>query len=105
MATCWFCGNEFRNTQAVRAHLKGCHAYQGAGRPRAARGGTPPASLRNLPKAMPQVREPQARSAGIDSAKPAWTRRHVEAGPGRPPEPGEPERELARHRAAQEAEA
>jgi len=27
-ATCHFCGQNFRNTQAVRAHLKGCAAYR-----------------------------------------------------------------------------
>ena len=27
-ATCHFCGQHFRNTQAVRAHLKGCAAYR-----------------------------------------------------------------------------
>ena len=101
MATCRFCGNEFRNAQAVRAHLKGCEAYHGARRPRAARGGRAPASRGSLPKAMPKAREPQA--TGIESAEPAWTLRHVEEGRGRPPEPAEGERELARHRAAQEA--
>jgi hypothetical protein len=30
MATCRFCGEGFRNRQAVRAHLKACEAYQGA---------------------------------------------------------------------------
>ncbi len=29
MATCQFCGRQFRNTQAVRAHLKACPAYHG----------------------------------------------------------------------------
>ena len=28
MATCQFCGRRFTNTQAVRAHLKACPAYQ-----------------------------------------------------------------------------
>src|SRR5438445_13687842 len=27
MATCQFCGRQFTNTQAVRAHLKACAAY------------------------------------------------------------------------------
>ena len=27
MATCQFCGREFKNTKAVRAHLKACPAY------------------------------------------------------------------------------
>lgn len=27
-ATCNFCGQRFRNRQAVRAHLKGCAAYR-----------------------------------------------------------------------------
>ena len=29
MATCQFCGRQFTNTQAVRAHLKACAAYDG----------------------------------------------------------------------------
>src|SRR5713101_2673509 len=29
MATCQFCGRQFTNTQAVRAHLKACAAYHG----------------------------------------------------------------------------
>ncbi len=29
MATCQFCGRPFKNTQAVRAHLKACAAYHG----------------------------------------------------------------------------
>ena len=29
MATCQFCGRQFANTQAVRAHLKACAAYHG----------------------------------------------------------------------------
>lgn len=28
MARCNFCGTEFSNRQAVRAHLKGCAAYR-----------------------------------------------------------------------------
>ncbi len=28
MATCQFCGRQFKNTQAVRAHLKACPVYQ-----------------------------------------------------------------------------
>ena len=28
MATCQFCGRQFTHTQAVRAHLKACSAYQ-----------------------------------------------------------------------------
>jgi hypothetical protein len=28
MATCQFCGRQFTNSQAVRAHLKACPAYQ-----------------------------------------------------------------------------
>ncbi len=30
MATCQFCGRKFKNAQAVRAHLRGCQAYQGS---------------------------------------------------------------------------
>src|SRR5882724_2974621 len=29
MATCQFCGRQFTNTQAVRAHLKACAVYHG----------------------------------------------------------------------------
>ncbi len=29
MATCQFCKRKFKNAQAVRAHLRGCQAYQG----------------------------------------------------------------------------
>src|SRR5438105_4754857 len=29
MARCQFCGRQFSNAQAVRAHLKACAAYQG----------------------------------------------------------------------------
>src|SRR5260370_11227679 len=29
MAMCQFCGRPFKNTQAVRAHLKACAAYHG----------------------------------------------------------------------------
>jgi len=105
MATCRFCGREFRNAQSVRAHLKGCQAYQGGHRSRAARQGNSPASLGSLPKALPQARQPQAMAGGIDSAKPTWTRPHVEEGRRQPPELGESERELARQRAAHEAEA
>ncbi len=30
MATCQFCKRKFKNAQAVRAHLRGCQAYQGS---------------------------------------------------------------------------
>ena len=30
MATCRFCKRKFKNAQAVRAHLRGCQAYQGS---------------------------------------------------------------------------
>ena len=105
MATCRFCGREFRNTQAVRAHLKGCPAYHGGGRPRAARGGDPPTSIGRLPKAMPQAEKPHAWAAGLSSAKPASTLPRIEEGRGRLPEYDWPGRELARHRATQEVEA
>ncbi len=32
MATCKFCGEKFKNSQAVRAHLKSCPEYAGTGR-------------------------------------------------------------------------
>ncbi len=60
MATCNFCGREFRNAQAVRAHLRHCDDYRAhepeAGPPQRA---LPSGSLprgRNLPKAgQPQA--------------------------------------------------
>jgi len=54
-ATCRFCGKEFANAQAVRAHLKGCAAYQ-------ARPGKSQASAASLREAR---REPN--SLGSDS--------------------------------------
>jgi len=57
-----------------------------------------------LPKAMPQAQEPSARAA-LDSATPAWTPRRVEEEWSRRPESTGAGRELAWHRAAQEAEA
>lgn len=48
MATCHFCGREFTNRQAVRAHLRTCPAYPGAPKTR-------PAYSTPEPQARPQA--------------------------------------------------
>ena len=49
MATCQFCGRQFTNTQAVRAHLKTCAAYHG--RDRAADSALGRVALGSVPEA------------------------------------------------------
>ena len=57
-ATCKFCGEGFRNRQAVRAHLKGCTAY----------------------RQMPQASEP----LGTEPKAPPWRAPRTPADRGRP---------------------
>lgn len=54
MALCHFCGQGFSNRQAVRAHLKACVAYKGAGAP--------------LPKAIELARDPDEQDTDTDTS-------------------------------------
>ncbi len=88
-ATCKFCGTNFRNRQAVRAHLKGCAAY------------------RQLPQAnLPSKgSEPKGTAPGNSSPSTRSTRRPPpEDGPARPLSPGSEAKRPQRDQLAQQEE-
>src|SRR4030067_3356832 len=57
MATCKFCGEKFKNPQAVRAHLKSCPEYAENGK--------------SPDRAFPALREPKARKSAEAEISPA----------------------------------
>src|SRR5215471_10071787 len=90
-AKCNFCGQTFRNAQAVRAHLKGCAAYRQM----------PHATLPSVgmgPSQGPKTDD--AREFNLETAEPERQNRRQEAALRR-----EYDREAARVHAQQEAQA
>lgn len=63
MARCQFCGGQFANSQAVRAHLKGCAAYQGKSPRQAA-----------SPKAMPAMPPGDPLESAVDGPQDEFDR-------------------------------
>jgi len=64
MATCRFCGQRFENTQAVRAHLRGCAAYKQRPRNGQTSLGSAPSGNASLREDSLRQREPQADANG-----------------------------------------
>jgi hypothetical protein len=65
MAVCQFCGRQFSNAQAVRAHLKACAAYQGRHQPGGhALGSTALGSAPEAPDPAVELLEPNAEGPG-----------------------------------------
>jgi len=96
MATCQFCGRQFRNTQAVRAHLKACVAYHDRDSALSRASGS------NALGTVPEATSPGTEFTGEDSDRQAQREAAGERAQERADRQAERETELFLRRVAEE---